>query len=254
MEDVVKYSIARFITLRKERGLNDELIIEWLVSNWASVIKMNTAEEVIDAYKAAKGFSSMITDSSIIGNLPTLNEYKGIFFQENIKFFDSIKVNVDPFNIYYAENSVSVSMKIKLSNKQGYSGKEEILQRNKAEISMGASDMGQLDQYFRKGLIYVLTKKYDYLIRREGVNNPSIDTLVAARDIYLGLLTSTGNNSEIVKTLEKIRESIPLAMGKVLKALRKYHPDVVAEFEGLFGAGEIKALEKGASIINRFGF
>jgi len=258
MEEVVRYSITRFILLRRERGLNEKLLSEWVSSNWASVIKMNSADEVINAYKENSGLSSMITDGSAIMGLPSFKEYQGVFYSLDQfygsinQFYGSIQLNVDPFNIYYAEDSVPVTMYIKLTNKSGYSGKEEIRQRNRTEISMGASDTLQLDQYFRKGLIYTLTKKYDALISREGVNNPSIDTLIAAKDLYLGMITAGSGN--LVQTLEKIKANNPLAMGKVINALRKYNPGVVTKFEETTDKEEIRKLEKGASIINRFGF
>ena len=256
IEELVKYSATRYVLIRRERGLNEGDLERWIRSNWTDVVKKLNAKEVLDAYKESKGLSSMITDYSNIGNLPIVNEYRGIFFPQNLQHFGTLSLNVDPFNIYYTEEDyISVNMNVKLTNKKGYSTKEE-LSRNRTEISMGTSDVDQLDQYVRKGLIYTLSKKYDYLIKREYARNPNIDNiLVAAKELYLGMLTpgNKGQENNMLLSLRKIKDKNPLALGKVLKELVKYNPEVFAKFEEEFGKEETRAISKGSSILNRFG-
>ena len=259
IEELVKYSATRYVLIRRERGLNEDDLERWIRSNWTDVVKKLNAKEVLDAYKESKGLSSMITDYSNIGNLPIVNEYRGIFFPQNLQHFGTVPLNVDPFNIYYTEEDyISVNMNVKLTNKQGYSSKEE-LSRNRTEISMGTSDVDQLDQYVRKGLIYTLSKKYDNLIKREYARNPVkreyTDILVAAKELYLGMLTqgNKGQENNMLLSLRKIKDKNPLALGKVLRELVKYNPEVVAKFEEEFGKEETKAISKGSSILNRFG-
>jgi hypothetical protein len=259
IEELVKYSATRYVLIRRERGLNEDDLERWIRSNWTDVVKKLNAKEVLDAYKESKGLSSMITDYSNIGNLPIVNEYRGIFFPQNLQHFGTVPLNVDPFNIYYTEEDyISVNMNVKLTNKQGYSSKEE-LSRNRTEISMGTSDVDQLDQYVRKGLIYTLSKKYDNLIKREYARNPVkreyTDILVAAKELYLGMLTqgNKGQENNMLLSLRKIKDKNPLALGKVLRELVKYNPEAVDKFEEEFGKEETEALTKGSSILNRLG-
>lgn len=257
IEELVKYSATRYVLIRRERGLNEEDLERWIRSNWTEVIKKLNAKEVLDAYKQDVGLGSMITNYNVLVNLPIANEYREIFFQTNSQYIGL--VNVDPFNIYYKGDEAYVRMLVKLTNKKGYSAKENIISRGETEISIGTSDMDQLDQYLRRGLIYTLSKKYDNLIKREYARNPVnreyTDILVAAKELYLGMLTpgNKGQENNMLVSLRKIKDKNPLALGKVLKELVKYNPEVVAKFEEEFGKEETKAISKGSSILNRFG-
>ena len=257
LEELIKYSITRFILLRKERGLNGGDLEKWIKSNWSKVIKMNNTKEIINDYKNNSGLSSMITDHDVLNTLPTYKEFESVFFNGGkIYEYSDISINVDPFNLYdHVDASLfETNLNVRLTNKEGYSAKEE-MNRNKALISIGTSSMEKLDEFFRKGLIYTVNKKYDRLIRREYAGNPNLDLLVSARDLYIAILSKgvIGDVEKLLLALRKLKEKNPLALGKVLKHLRKYNPKTVARFEEEFGKEEAEAITKGSSILNRFG-
>ena len=257
LEELIKYSITRFILLRKERGLNEGDLERWIKSNWNKVIKMNNAKEIIGEYKSNSGLSSMITDHDVLNTLPTYKEFEGVFFTGGkIYEYSDIKINADPFNLcdQIAGISFEPNLNIRLTNKEGYSAKDE-MNRNRAIISIGTSSMEKLDEFFRKALIYVVNKKYDGLIRRENSYAPTTDLLVPARDLYIAILSNgaIGDVEKLLIALRKLKEENPLALGKIVKYLRKSNPKTLARFEEEFGSEEAKDIEKGSSILNRFG-
>lgn len=257
LEELIKYSITRFILLRKERGLKNEDLEKWIKSNWSKVIKMNNTKEIINDYKNNSGLSSMITDHDVLNTLPTYKEFEGVFFNGGkIYEYSDIRINADPFNLYDRIDGISfeTNLNVRLTNKEGYSAKEE-MNRNRVLISMGASSIDKLDDFFRKALIYTINKKYDHLIKREYSNNPTIDLLVSVRDVYISISSNgvIGDVDKLLLALRKIKDQNPLALGKLLKSLRKSNPKTVARFEEEFGKEEAEAITKGSSILNRFG-
>jgi hypothetical protein len=256
LEKLIKYSITRFILLRKERGLNEGDLEKWIKSNWSKVIKMNNTKEIINDYKNHSGLSSMITDHDVLNTLPSYKEFQDVFFNGGkIYEYSDIKINADPFNLCDQIGGLSFeTLNVRLTNKEGYSAKEET-NRNKALISIGTSSMEKLDQFFRKGLIYIINKKYDRLIRRENEFSPTTDLLVPARDLYIAILSNgaLGDVEKLMLALRKLKDENPLALGKVLKYLRKSNPKTVARFEEEFGNEETEDITKGSSILNRFG-
>jgi hypothetical protein len=256
LEELIKYSITRFILLRKERGLKDDDLERWIKSNWSKVIKMNNTKEIINDYKNHSGLSSMITDHDVLNTLPSYKEFQDVFFNGGkIYEYSDIKINADPFNLCDQIGGLSFeTLNVRLTNKEGYSAKEE-MHRNKALISIGTSSMEKLDQFFRKGLIYIINKKYDRLIRRENEFSPTTDLLVPARDLYIAILSNgaVGDVEKLMLALRKLKDENPLALGKVLKHLRKSNPKTVDKFGSEFGNEETEAITKGSSILNRFG-
>lgn len=254
IEELVKYSATRYVLLRKERGFSEEDLEQWIMTNWTDVIKKLNAKEVINAYKESKGLASMISDRSIIKDLPVFKEYDGVFFPELIPLYGEIRIDIDPFAIYYPSKKYdSVRIDLKFTNKAGYSTKAFL--SGDTAVTIGTSSMDQLDQYLKRALIYALNKKYDYLIKNKYKSNPGIELLVAAKELYLDMLTlgNKGQENNMILSLTKIKDENPLALGNVLKELVKYNPEVVAKFEEEFGKEETKAISKGSSIINRFG-
>lgn len=254
IEELVKHSATRYVLLRKERGFSEEDLERWIRTNWTDVIKKLNAKEVIDAYKESKGLSSMISDRLIIKDLPVFKEYEEIFFPSWIPVHGDIKIDIDPFAIYYpSKGYAGTQLGLKFTNKAGYSAKSFLY--GSGTVTIGTSSMDQLDQYLRRALIYVLNKKYDHLIKEEYKSNPRIDMLVAAKELYLGMISSgnKGQENNLLLSLRKIKNENPLALGKVLNALRNYNPGVVDKFEEEFGKKETEATSKGSSILNRIG-
>jgi hypothetical protein len=252
IEELVKYSATRYVLLRKERGFNEGDLEGWIGANWTDVIKKSNAKEVIDAYKDSKGLASMISDRLIIKDLPVFKEYEDIFFPSWIPVHGDINIDIDPFAIYYpSKEYAGTQLGLKFTNKEGYSAKS--MAYGASDITIGTSSMDQLDQYLRRALIYRLNKKYDHLIREE-YNDPRIDMLIAAKELYIGILSSgnKGKENNLLLALRKIKDENPLTLGKVLKGLRNYNPDVVDKFENEFGKKETEAIAKGSNILNRF--
>jgi hypothetical protein len=256
LEELIKYSITRFILLRKERGLREGDLERWIKSNWDKVIKMNNAKEIIGEYKSNSELSSMITDPEVLNTLPTYKEFQDVFFNGGkiYEYTDSI-INADPFNLYGMDGfNFESKFRVKLTNKEGYSAKQK-MSWNPVEISIGTSSIEKLDELFRKGLIYAVNKKYESLLKRENSYAPTTDLLVPARDLYIAILSNgaIGDVEKLLIALRKLKEENPLALGKIVKYLRKSNPKTLARFEEEFGSEEAKDIEKGSSILNRFG-
>jgi len=92
-------------------------------------------------------------------------------------------------------------------------------------------------------------------VQKEYANNPTIDLLVSVRDVYISISSNgvIGDVDKLLLALRKIKDQNPLALGKLLKSLRKSNPKTVARFEEEFGKEEAEAITKGSSILNRFG-
>jgi len=253
LEGILQFSVLRYVLTNLERGINKEVITQWINSNWDLLYKMNSLKDILDAYKKGSGMENMITDKNVIPDLSNYKKYE--------KFFNfswngySLTMDMNPFkldDIKLGGNESSMfPVSIKLSNKKKYSAKSAG-PRWEVTVEIGADNLDEIDRGFLKGIRYAIKKWYELALKRSGANEVNLQI---SKQMVLSATDEddTQANQHLYSYFIGLYKKEPTVFGRALNVLKEINPGMAKAITQELGEKPIEDLRKGSSLLGRFG-
>ena len=234
LEDILKFSVTRLVSLNVELGIDKKDLAEWMNSNWPTLYTLSSIREILDEYKKGTGKPLMITDYSVIPSLPSYKQY-GPFFNFNLS---GRYINIDLNPLKIDDENMTGIIEIKLTNRKGYSLK--FVRGSLSSLEIGVDSLEELDKKFLQGVTSYIKKIY------EGSGyNPIIC------EAYLKMLE--GNIEALRKVFLDLYKTEPLRFSKYLKSLQSYDANLAKSISQEIGEEDTEDLRKGSSLLGKFG-
>lgn len=253
LEGILQFCILRYVLTNLERGINKEVITQWINSNWDVLYKMNSLKDILDAYKKETGMENMIIDQNVIPTLPNYKKYEKLFnFSWNGY---SLTMDMNPFKLDDIKlggiESSRFPVDIKLSNKKKYSAKSTG-QRFDVTVEIGTDNLEDLDRGFLKGIRYAVKKWYELAGKRSGANAINLEI---SKQMVLSAIDEDDTHADqhLYSYFIGLYKKEPTVFGRALNVLKGIKPGMAKAITQELGEKPIEDLRKGSSLLGRFG-